>query len=405
MNWTFETSLMTFLVVVALSQIISIKSKHRISIQFALGLIFVAGYAVGFFPKDMIEMSKMKDVGFIAFNVLIIHSGTMLDIDSLKQSKNVVALSVCASVFMLLMVGVGLQPIIGKEAAILSAAPVIGGGATSAIASVSVMTLYPYLTALPWILFMIQGFFCIPALRHALKEETELILVKSRSETSSLAMSTENQSDIGSDGSRSKGLCKPAQPQRIDQKYKHTAYYLGTLMVVSVLNQMMMTLVPESIKIHPALTALLLGGLLGHIGILDRSPLSSSDSFGFLMLGLMSLMCHTLAFTPLHAFLQLLIPAILVFLVGTMSLWIAGKWMAPYFGFSKSKGRIVAMSSMAGLPLAPILVEETAARYAGNEAEKAKIRRELTPAVVTSGLWVTNAFSILLVSVIMVFMK
>lgn len=395
MKWTFETSLTVFLILVALSQVIAVKSKHRISIQFTLGLFFIIGYALELFPANMIEMSKMKDVGFIAFNVLIIHSGTMLDLRALKRTKNIVGLGFCSALIMIAVVGLGLQPFLGTPVAWISAAPMIGGGATSAIASVSIMKAYPYLSALPWILFMIQSFFCIPLLNKAL-----------RNEASQFASNAITGPSVSIELSRKEKRDRRSEKESIiNREYKHTAYYLATLMIVSVLNQFAIGFVPGEIPIHPAMTALILGCLLGHIGLLDRSPLSRSDSFGFLMLGLMSLMCHTLAFAPLDAVVKMLIPAIIVFVVGASTLWIAGGWLGPYFGMSRSKGQVVAVSSMAGMPLAAVLVDETARNYAITDAHESYIQQEMKPTVIATGLWITNAFSILCVSVVMIFLS
>ena len=154
MSWSFETSLLVFLAIIFLSQAVATLTRGKLSLPLVLGLICMAGFGGGFFPADFIVKSKMKDVGYIAFNVLVVHSGTTLDLGRLKAEWRTIALSSIVVLALSLVLVFGLGPVMGRSLAILSPGPVIGGGAACAIASNATVARSPLLAPFPWMIFM-----------------------------------------------------------------------------------------------------------------------------------------------------------------------------------------------------------------------------------------------------------
>lgn len=405
MTWEFEFSLMVFLIIIFLSQAIAIKTKAKISLQFSLGVICIIGFASGIFPQDFIIKSKMIEVGIIAFNVLIVHSGTMLDVGKLKSQKSTIKLSLAAVSAMVIIVGFGLSPIIGKDLALLSPGPIVGSGATSAIASNTMLKINPNLSVFPWLLFMVQGFFGIPICAWAIKRETQRHLKAHRSSVSNDARqegpSPLDRSTMDKDENRENKEKRDERPlcNRIPSRYKGTAYYLGILMMVSVFNRWLNLTLLSGLNIHPSVTALLLGILLGHFGIIDRDPLSKSDSLGFLMLGLMALMANTLAFTPTFVVVRMMMPVVIVFSVATIVLAAVGIVFSKTFGFSKYKGIAVTLSCMVGYPVIPI-ISGIVSTEATSDEEKQIATANLMPSLVTTSVFVVNVLSIFMANLL-----
>lgn len=57
------------------------------------GVIFIIGFATGNLPKDMLLSANMIAVGTIAYNVLVVHSGTMIHFGMLRAKKKETLLS------------------------------------------------------------------------------------------------------------------------------------------------------------------------------------------------------------------------------------------------------------------------------------------------------------------------
>jgi hypothetical protein len=388
MSWSFEFSLATFLIIIIISQAISIKTRSRISLQFILGVICIFGSAAGLFPIDFIEKAKMKDIGMIMYNMLIISSGTTLDFKRLKIQWKAIALCCIGVIVVTLAVGLGLSSFIGKDLAIVSPGPVVGGGAASAIASNSLSRLQSGLAAYPWLLFMVQGFFGLPLFAWAVRKEAHNILKKFGTEN----IEHNNSSEI-------KSFQTPkVSYKRIPRKYKTAAYYLGSLMIVSVFNRWLYDafLVKTGIGIN--VTALLLGIFLGQLHIMERDPLQKSGSMEFLMLGLMALMGDVILKTPLKVILSLIPAVIIVFSVSSIVLIIIGTITARVFKFSIYKGISIALSSLVGFPLVVGIVKESVLKVTQNSKEAALLESTLMPSIVASSILVTNAISILLAS-------
>ncbi|MCX7022987.1 MAG: hypothetical protein NT080_00010 [Spirochaetes bacterium] len=348
------------------------------------------GFALGWFPPDFIEKSKMKDVGFIAFNVLVVHSGTMLDFGKLKTHGKAIVLCCTAVLAVTAVVSFGIAPFIGKELALISPGPVVGGGAACAIASNSLLAIRPGLAAYPWLLFMVQGFFGIPLCAWAMGKDARGILAESRKSGATASRDRGREFPPVLVG---EGLCG-----RIPEKYKGTAYYLGLIMIVSVFNRWLSTAFLARLGLGMDVTALLFGIALGQLRIIDRDPLQKSDSMGFLMLGLMALMGNALAKTPPAAILSLIPVVLLVFSVSSIVLVATGIVAGKVLKFSAYRGITLAVNCMVGFPFIATLVKATAVKTAGNGEERDLLESRLMPPLAAGSMLIGNVVSIFLAS-------
>lgn len=399
MEWPFEFSFMAFLIIAFLSYAIDIKSKSRLSLPFALGIICIIGFGTGLFPKEFIVQSKMKEIGIIAFNMLIINSGTMIDFKALKSQRRNILIAVTGVLIMSAVIIWGLGPIMGKEIGAMSPGPIVGGGAAAAISSISMMRVNPGIAVYPWLIFMVQCFFGIPLCAYFIKKESKVILDNYRKggkKKSSHNMQSAATSDaIIEDKKR---LC-----DRIPEKYKTTAYYLGTLMIVSFFNRWLSVSFLMQFGININITALIFGILLGSMGILERGPLIKSNTMGFLMLGLMALMGDTLAHTELSVLVSLIVPLLVVLLVATAVLILVGMAASKIYKFSIYRGIILTLNSMVGFPVNLQLVEEAASTVGANNEEKQVLKGSLNPMLSSSSTVIVNIVSILLASIVLFF--
>ncbi len=382
--WTFEFSLMMFLIIIFISNAISVISRGKISIQFALGIISIVGFYFGWLQQDFIELSKMKDVGFIAFNVLIIHSGTMIDLKRLKKNPNIIKVSLFGLAFVTLVVGLGLSPIVGKNLAFSIPGPMMGGGATAAITSVMLLDIDTRISVFPWLIFMVQAFVSVPLVSWALKKEVShrVILPEPRIRIEERT-SGRKLYDIWPRG------------------FKNPAYYIGILMIAAVFNKWLNISVLANINLHMSVTGIVIGFLLGHLGIVERGPLNKSDSMGLLMLGLMSLLVLTISQTPTVGIVYLIMPLILAVILSSVCLIIVSVIASKYYKMSIYKTIATTFSCMIGFPMNIVIVKEIASSIT-NLDEAKYFEVEWINNISITAVLITNGLSIIVSSLMVV---
>lgn len=420
-TWAFDRSFLVFLAIAFVSLTIATKLKSMIPMPLIYGVIFAVGFGTGILPTDMLLSANMIAVGTIAFNVLVVHSGTMINLKMLKAKKKESILCLAASLVLVVTVGFGLTPILGKGLAFLAPGSVIGGGASCAIASRWVLEKNPAISVFPWLVFMVQGLFSVPVVTWALKREGKALAQEFRARNSQggnqenapegTAQTPPVNGAGGMTGPGGPGGGKnPAAEQggkvpfcgRIPAKYKNTAYFLGIIMIVTVLNNLLQGTVLAGLNINPNITALLFGLLLGSLGVMDKAPLFKADAYGLLLLGLMGLMANTIANCPWQGLVSFIPPLLLVFVVSTIVLVLCGVIGAKICGFRPERGIVLTMNCMMGFPVNDMLTNNAAA--AGeSEAEKGYIKSQVGPLLGIGTMLISNAVSVLIVSVMVIF--
>ncbi len=413
MSWSFEVSLLAFLVIAFASQGLAVATRGRLSLPLALGVICAAGFALGLLPTDLASKSRMRDVGFIAFNVLVVHSGTLVDPKAARSRKGAALTGLACLAALVVVLGLGLAPVLGREAALFSIGPAVGGGAACAIASNAALRRLPGIAALPWIIFMFQGFFGLPLLALSLRKEVARLAPRlsarlrsvSGSELgSTLGSSLGGGADrSGDEGSSPRRLSRPPLCERLPAPFRGPAFYLASLMLVAVLNRVLYGAFLARLGPHPALSALVLGFVFARLGLLARDPLSKADSMGILMLGLMALMADALAAAPPGALLGLAPLALIALAAAALVAAGVGALAGRLSGAGAWRGMVAAASCMIGLPPAVVAARGILRGLEPDDARRAALEAELLPDIDVASTVVTNVAAIAVAGLVGIF--
>ena len=391
-TWSFAQSFLIFLMIVFASQSLAAWLRSLVPMPLFFGVFFAGGFALGWLPRDLLLASNMVAVGTIAFNVLVIHSGTMVDLALVRVKRKEALTAVGSALVMTAVLLLVLPPLIGRDLALLVPGAVVGGGASCAIGSRWVSGIRPDISFFPWMIFMFQGLFSVPVVTWALKKESARLVDE---------LSAQPAAPPG-------GRPGPVAPAfgpvaRIPQVYKTPAYYLGLIMAAAVLNYALQGTVLAGMNINLNITALLLGILAGTLGLIDRAPLFKCDSYGLLILSLMGLMANNLANTPLDTLLSLTAPVLIALAAGTAVLTACGAGFARLLGMSPYEGIILAMNSVMGFPVNQMLVSQAAA--GAPEHLRGALTGRLTPLLGLGTMLVSNGVSIFTISILVSFVK
>lgn len=391
-TWSFAQSFLVFLIIVFVSQSLATRLRSLIPMPLVFGVLFAGGFALDWLPRDLLLASNMVAVGTIAFHVLVIHSGTMVDLSMLRVKKREALVAVGSPLVMTAVLLLVLPPLIGWDLALLSPGAVVGGGASCAISSRWVSGVRPEISFYPWMIFMFQGIFSVPVVTWALRKETARLV-------------GELSTQPAPAGCPAGGLMAPAfgPVSHIPQIYKTPAYYLGLIMAVAVINYTLQGTVLAGMNINLNITALLLGVLAGSLGLVDRAPLFKCDSYGLLILSLMGLMANNLAGTPLDTLLALIVPVLTALALGSAILTACGAGFALLFKMSPYQGIILTMNCVMGFPVNQMLVSQAAA--GAPEQLRGVLTGRLTPLLSLGTTLVSNAASIFIISILAAFVK
>jgi len=329
----FQISFTIFLVMSALTFIIVIKTKGILSLPLVLGLMtFILG-SYRIIPGDLIPQSKMHYVGMMAYQVLIIHSGTKITWDLLKKYNKEILYFILNTLSLVIILKVISTQFGFMKGFNLVIGPMIGGGATAAITSFMSLKTMPSFSLLPWMVFMFHHLMALPIIIYFLKRNEGFTPM-----------------DLGD---REKTTWDFNQKEIVPQKYKTTAYYLGVLMIISLVNQLMVRSFFTKVPLSPVVSALFLGVFFRNIRLLEKEPLNRSDAYGFLMLGLMSLMVNEILSTTTNEVIFLLKPLFMLMSLITVVFVITNFIFSKFFSFKFSYGGLILLIPM----LPPKMIE------------------------------------------------
>lgn len=405
MEWGLEISLMAFFVIACLSEVAVAASGRRVTLPFALGLICMAGFSTALFPTSFVEKSGLLAVGTIAFNVFVINAGTLVDFREIKRQKRDAIFCFTAVAVMALVTGLALQPLMGRNLAVMVPGAVIGNGAANAIAQVTIGQFKgkPELAVFPWLIFMLQGLVSIPIFLALARAEFRTVRaaglpsgappVSASAETSATAKTF---APIEAPPRRTLSSITPPA-------WKTTAYTLSLLMILSVVNRLIYGAFLSKTGISLNITALLLGVIAGQLGIFDQNPLRSADCFGLLMLGLMALMANTLSKTPLSALIGFLPAAFGGLLASAAVLLLCGLAASKFYHCSAKRGMLLGIACMVPFPASLGLLTQTANKVGGSAQEGGRLAGPLMASVKLISMLSTGFLSIFAASLMLMF--
>lgn len=393
MTWSLEVNLMIVCVIVLIAQIVSKLTGARIPAVFLTGLTFMFLFIGKVIPKDFIEVSGMQLVGNMCISMLIINMGTTFDLDQIKREWKTVVICLITCLLLVVIVGFGLRPVVGKEIALISPGPIAGGGAAAAVVSREIVRIKPQLAAYPWLIFMMQGLIGFPLCSWAMRKAMKKNLAMLREGTFKIP----GQQVLATN--KKLKLC-----DRIPKDYKTTAYYWSYLLVLSVFNLWLQHAFLGRLRINTNITAVIIGILVGSLGLVDRGGLAKSDSMGMLFLGLYGLMASSFAGISWKQLLSMVTPLLIVFAISTVIMIVTGILGAKLFKMSRYRGIAISINCYVGFPYNFLLCKEAIAALTDDPKERQILEDDMMPTMVTASLISVTLVSVLVAGFMVTFL-
>lgn len=284
-------------VLMGMSSFVAFRTRGVFSLQLIFGILTMVAIAAGFLTDSIVIASNLNGIGILAFNILLIHTGTL--IAPLKSKREVMTLAVVMVVPTL----VGLLFTIGLNLPfdwLIAQLALSGNGAVAAIGSNMIMKDNPTLSHVPWLFFMIQSLIGWLLIKFA-----------------------------GHKNDLSRFESPPECNQESSKRMYSPMVILAVLLGLALINKQLNIILAPIILIHPSITAMLIGYAAHKLKWLGKGPLNRADMMGLLMIGLISLMAKSFVNVPILSIIKALPMVFMFTCLWTITL-LAIFWCAGY---------------------------------------------------------------------------
>lgn len=375
-----------------IGELVSKKTNALISMMLVASIIFLVGFATDLFPHDLIANSGLLGLGNAVVGIIIVHLGTMMSITDLKAQWRTFFIGVVTVVVMtmvLLLVGMqlfdtnvavaGTASITGGTLSILMvqdvAARIIADGGDSGILSGYLLAVFPLL-----VLNMknLVGFLVTA---NILKKEAKRVQTEYRK---------------GNLSFYEKEVEENTKEDRVSilPDFLQTAYATLFLLAMTVYISMKLSDLTQG-NLNTFVIALLLGIALRHFKILKPNALSTTDTFGLLMISIMVIAFGPLADIVPSDLLTLIWPIMFYLIAGVVAIFVSSYFIGKSVGYSGPLSLAVGMTTFFGFPGTMVLTKEAAEAVGESPEEIAVIEQNILPVMVTAGFSTVTITSVI----------
>jgi hypothetical protein len=365
-----------------IGEFVSIKTKALISMMLVASMIFLVGFAADLLPHDLIASSGLLGLGNAVIGIIIVHLGTMMSFEDLKaQWRTFVIGSVTVVLMTFALIFIG-ELIFDRNIAVAGTAAITGGTLSilmvqdkvsdimSAGGNLGILSGY-LLAVFPLLILNLKNLVGFLVTANILKKEA--LRVRGEYRKGNLTFFEEEV----------KENTKPDQ-KSILPDFLQTAY--GTLFILGLtvyISRFLSSLTDG--YLNTFVIALLFGIILRHFKVLKPNALSTTDSFGLLMISIMVIAFGPLADIVPADLLNLVWPLTFYLIAGVAIIFIAAFFIGKWVGYSGALSIAVGMTTLFGFPGTMVLTKEAAAAVGESDEEIAVIEQNILPIMVTAG--------------------
>lgn len=375
------------LVIFALGDFISYKTKSIVSMMFVASVLLLVGFWMGL-PPTIFEDAQLTGIGALMIGFLITHMGTLLSFEDLKKQWKTVVIAIAAVIgigIFLFLVG---PPILGREYAV-SAAPPIAGGVVAAIimgdaaAAKGLESIKVFVT----LLVVVQGFFGYPVASFMLNKEAKKLLKNHEENGTKKVVTSESTSEVTVEPK--KRLIKPLK------KDLQTPYILlAKLALVAIIGFKLADLTNGIV--HRYVMCLFVGVAAREIGFLEENIMTKANAQGLAMVGLMAIIFGNLSSATPEMLLSLLFPLVGSLVLGVIGISIFSAIAGKVLKVSMPMAIAIGTSALFGFPGTFIISNEVAMANGKTEEDRQIILDEILPKMLVAGFITVTIASVVL---------
>ena len=394
MTWNFYTAFAVVMVVMALGEAVSKKSKGRIPSLLIVAICFLTGYWT-IFPKDILNISMVMSVRTITMSVILLQVGAMFSLHELKKEWRAVIITLLSVAGVIVFAGIAGALFFDVNTALVAIPPLTGGGiATIIMSDAAAAQGLTELAMLSSIIYIMQGFVGCPLTSYMLRRAGRKLLTGYRSGAALLQETKEEQKPEKAKKSRR------TLNDMVPEKYKVPSYYLAKLAILAIVAVLL-----ESITgLNVSLTMIVVGVLAAHFGILEKDPLKKANSFGILMLCLTASFMRYFADASPQQVFSLILPVAAFLLFATAGIALFSIPLGKKFGYPIELSVAIGLNCFLGFPYNFVITNEVIASLAENQGESDYLDGILMPKMIIGSIVAVSMVSAVIASVLVPFL-
>ncbi len=386
--------MMAFCIVLAtltIGDLISTKTKAVIPSVFVCAVLFLLGFWT-FFPPDIVALAGFQTpIVVLSILLLITHLGTMLSISELIAQWKTIVISVRAVAGIVALVLTAGAALFGWQAAVAGAPPLTGGlVATVIMGDAATQKGLPAIAVLATLVFVIQGFIGYPIGSMMLKKEAQRLVRGFRESRFPSMGEAVKEVAAAPEEAKNKFSIFPSLPSK----------YVTTYMLLFKLGLVAWAAVEASKltngKVSQFVICLVFGVIAAQIGFIERKPLNTSNSFGFLITVLMAYVFSSLAKATPSMVMELIGPTVGIVVIGIIGIYFVCFVLGKLLGESKEMSFAIGLNALFGFPPNYILTDEAAKAIGENEQEVQYIMDKMLPKMLVGGFVTVTICSVII---------
>ncbi|MEG2916590.1 MAG: hypothetical protein RR891_01710 [Clostridium sp.] len=392
--WNPLTCFTVCIIIYAISEFLSKKTKGTISTLLFVCIIFLIGFWTNILPKDVTTvpglLSVMSNFGIA---LLITNVGTLINLEDLCREWKTVVIALIGIVGITIgCMTIGTM-LFGRDYALI-AAPAIAGSTVAGIivTGVAEAASRPELAAFVILVLSFQKFFGIPITTLCIRKELQL---------------KRDRGDFLEDETKSSFKLPSMRIFKEQPKRKSsTLVYLAKLSFVAMIANFigLATVIPGSNPVNyflnPNIACLLVGLIFTRIGFLEKGMLEKSQSNGIVLFGCMLMLPGGLAKVTPASFLGMIGPTIGILAIGSIFIILFCSIIGKFLGYSWRMSAAIGVTCMLAYPATQVISNEGIDAMEGTPEEKQRATDYLLPKMIVGGFVTVTIASVAYASII-----
>lgn len=375
----------------AIGDVVSSMTKAFVPSVFVAAALFLLGFWT-FLPETVDSIAGLgMPVALMSMYLLLVHMGTYFNVRELVSEWRtaVTALAgIIGMVALLLTVGRWLA---GWQTVVAGTPPLTGGIVAALIMNQAAAEAgLTSLAVLAIVLYVMQGFVGYPLTALALKKEglrLRAVYREGGEELENLLASVPAKEIVAQKG---RFQFIPPTPE----KYQTTFVSLAKLGIVAWLSVEFSKLTGGAA--NQFVVCLVFGVIAAETGFLERRPLLKNQSFGYLILSLMTYVMVQLSKSTPEMLAEIVGPLAIIIVVGVTGLAAASMVVGKLLGYSRPMSFALSLTALYGFPPNYILTDEASKALAASREEYDFLMNQMLPKMIVGGFTSVTIVSVIL---------
>ncbi|WP_421381764.1 hypothetical protein ACOJQI_20970 [Bacillus salacetis] len=388
---------MIILALIAVGEVISIKTRARVPMLLVVLLGYLVLMWVGVIPKDLVANSTFATVGAVLIAPMIVHMGTLIPMKIIRQQYKSVVIALMGIIIAAGTVLLVVSPIFGYKTAAAGTGPLTGGIIAFVVTSEKLQALgLTALITIPVLVLSLQSLIGLPLTTFFLRRYAEKVKAQMGSKLY-VAAASEAVVQQGSVDKSEEVVEKSVKKNWIPDRYATSSVLLFQLFVGGSIA----VVAGSYTGIHYSIWALVIG-LAGTLsGFYRDKMMERANSFGVGMVGIIFVIIPSMNQVTFSLFLQNLPAVFTILLIGAGGIILGGFLGAKLLKWDVNKGIPVALTAMYGFPGDYLVCEEVSRSVGETKEEQEYIFNEILSPMLVGGFTTVTIASIFVASVLM----